>query len=181
MGIEVFLADKSVNGPAESHDLFHFTKKYIGITNNKDFITLDNWVTSTLPERNGDLLLQMDIEGYEYEVLLGMPENLLRRFSIMVIEFHDLKELFNKPFFLLVSRIFEKILSTHTCVHNHPNNYCNSLKIEGIEIPLAAELTFLRNDRIKNASFTNSFPHPLDFVNSNGNNLILPKCWYRNG
>jgi len=183
MGIKVFLADRSVSGPAENHNLFNFTKKYIGITSNEDFITMDKWVNYEFLNTKDDLLLQMDIEGYEYEVLLGISENLLRCFRIMVIEVHDLKELFNKPFFIfkLASRMFEKILQTHSCVHNHPNNYCGSVKIGEIEIPLDIELTFLRNNRIRNASLTTSFPHPLDFNNSSGNTLVLPNCWYRYG
>lgn len=50
LGMNVFMADKSVQKPAESHDLFHFTKKYLGVTTDDDFMTLDDWVASSLPE-----------------------------------------------------------------------------------------------------------------------------------
>jgi hypothetical protein len=42
IGIKVFLADKSVDHPAESHKLFYFTKKYVGVTTSDDFMTIDD-------------------------------------------------------------------------------------------------------------------------------------------
>ena len=179
MGMNVFLADKSVEKQPESHELFQYTKKYIGVTTNDDFMTLDDWVASSIPESQDELLLQIDIEGSEYEVFLGASDQLLKRFRIIVAEFHQLDQLWNKPFFNLTSRVFYKLLQTHSCVHNHPNNCCDSVKNGSIEIPLVTELTFLRNDRVNNSSFINTFPHPLDCDNSGKPPLYLPKCWYK--
>lgn len=179
MGIECFLADKSVDKPSESHNLFHFTKKFIGAINNEDFITLEEWVASSLSGRQGDLLLQMDIEGYEYETILSTSESLLNRFRIIIVEFHWLDMLWSKPFFLTASASFRKVLQTHTCVHIHPNNQRGVIKKNGIEIPKLAEFTFLRNDRITNRENARQFPHPLDADNVDNKSVILPYCWYR--
>ena len=179
-GMRVFLADGFVEKPRLDHELFHFTRKYLGILTNDNCMTIDDWVSSSLPDSQGDLLLQMDIEGFEYEVLLGMSDKLLKRFRIIAIEFHDLNGLWNNLFFKLVSRMFEKLLQTHTCLHNHPNNYADSVKMEEIEIPMVTELTFLRNDRIKHSSFAETFPHPLDKDNTKARpSLPLPECWYK--
>lgn len=178
-GIKVFLADKSVDKPAEPDPLFQFTKKYLGLFNNDDFMTMDDWVEESLPESQSDLLLQMDIEGFEYEVLMNTSTELMNRFRIMVIEFHQLDELWNQPFYSLVSRVFLKILQTHTCVHNHPNNCCGSIAFGNLEIPCTTEITFLRKDRINNSHFSQQFPHPLDFDNTDKPPLVLPSCWYR--
>jgi hypothetical protein len=180
LGMKVFLADHSFDNPAESHDLFHFTKKYVGVTTSDDFMTIDDWVTSSLPGSQNDLMLQIDIEGYEYETFLGMSDSLMRRYRIIVAEFHSLDQLWSRPFFLLATRVFEKILQTHTCIHVHPNNCCGSVTRGELSIPRVAEFTFLRNDRIVNPSYTNSFPHPLDFDNTENPHLPLPKCWYSN-
>ena len=179
MGMEVFLADKSVDKPAKSHPQFHFTKKYIGVTTNNDYMTLDNWVKSSVPSAQKDLLLQIDVEGFEYEVFFAASDQLLNRFRIIVAEFHNLDQLWSRPFFELVSRVFDKILQTHTCVHIHPNNCCGSVKHSSIEIPSVIEITFLRNDRVKNPSPANVFPHLLDRDNTQNPPLPLPKCWYR--
>jgi hypothetical protein len=179
LGMKVFLADRSVEGPAAEHALFHFTKKFVGAVSNDDFMTLDNWVASSLPETNSDLLLQIDIEGYEYEVFLSVSESLMRRFRIIVAEFHQLDQLWSRPFFNLAGRAFDKILQTHACVHIHPNNCCGSLQKDGLSIPRVMEFTFLRNDRIKNSSYQKNFPSPLDYDNTANPSLVLPRCWYR--
>lgn len=180
-GMQVFLADKSVNGPAEEHKLFKFTKKFIGVTSDNDFMTLDEWVLDSLPDSASDLLLQIDIEGYEYEVFLSASKKLMNRFRIIVAEFHSLDLLWSDPFFNIASRTFDKILQTHACVHIHPNNCCGSIKKAGIEIPRVMEFTFLRNDRIPDVQYQKSFPNRLDSDNTNNATLPLPQCWYRTG
>ncbi len=178
MGMKVFLADRSVDEAAEEHDLFSFTKKYVGITSNDDFMTIDDWVAGSLPDMDKELMLQIDVEGYEYEIFIGMSQALMNRMRIIVAEFHSLNELWNKPFFQLASRAFDKILQTHTCVHIHPNNCCGSISKGNLEIPLIMEFTFLRNDRIQTMSAAHAFPHPLDCDNTENPPLPLPACWY---
>ena len=112
-GMKVFLADKSVQQPAEVHNRFNFTNKFIGVTSNDDFMTMDNWVATSLAESQSDLLLQIDIEGYEYEVFLSISDNLMRRFRIIVAEFHQLKQLWNNPF-LIWPRVPSKKYCKHT-------------------------------------------------------------------
>lgn len=178
-GMKVFLADKSVDGPAEEHALFRFTKKFIGATSNEEFMTLDDWVCASLSEQDSDLLLQMDIEGYEYEVFLSTSKALMNRFRIIVAEFHGLHLFWSEPFFNLASRAFDKILQTHSCVHIHPNNCGGSIKKAGMEIPHLMEFTFLRSDRISHSSYRSIFPDSLDCDNTDNATLPLPSCWYR--
>lgn len=178
-GMKVFMADASVEGPPESHPQFRFIKKFIGATSRGDFISLGDWFKSSLPEGSGDLLLQMDIEGYEYEALLSLPEDWQPRFRIMVVEFHFLDYLFSEPLFAIYSKVFEKLLSTHTCVHIHPNNVCTALKVGQLQIPQMAEFTFLRHDRVSNPAFARTFPHMLDRDNCGRPPLPLPKSCYR--
>jgi len=180
-GMKVFLADKSVNGPISEHELFYFTKKYIGAESNDDFMTLDDWVYSSLPETNSDLLLQIDIEGFEYEVFQSISEHLMRRFRIIVAEFHELNQLWVNSFFKIAAGVFGKILQTHTSVHIHPNNHAGVIQRNGIDIPQVMEFSFIRNDRIDNYSHQKTFPNPLDYDNNPFSaSLVLPKCWYKN-
>jgi hypothetical protein len=180
LGMKVFLADKSVDKPSTNHELFSFTKKFVGALSNEDFMTFDNWVASALPRTNTDLLLQIDIEGYEYEVFLSTSEELLQRTRIIIAEFHQLDKLWSKPFFNLARDTFEKILQTHSCVHIHPNNDAGYLQINDLSIPRIMEFTFLRNDRIKYSSYQKNFPNIHDYDNSRKPSLTLPKCWYYN-
>lgn len=180
MGMKVFLADKSVNGPAIENDAFKFTKKFIGATTNDSFMTMDDWIKSSDLKDNSDLMLQMDIEGFEYEAILSINDALLKRFRIITIEFHDLNQLWNKPFFNLASATFNKILQSHTCVHIHPNTANPCLKNEGIITPNILEITFIRNNRIKNLGFVTNYPHPLDCKNDDEHpDMVLPEIWFR--
>lgn len=178
LGMEIFLADKSE--PKLKHNSFDFTKKFVGAYKNDDFITLDSWINDKYPDDIPDLLLQMDIEGYEYEVLLSASDKTLRSFRIIVIEFHLFDQLFSRPFFKLASRVFDKILQSHTCVHIHPNNCCGAKTLNGITIPSVMEFTFYRNDRIEYKTFTDNYPNPLDYDNTAKKSIPLPKCWYKN-
>jgi hypothetical protein len=87
-GITSFLADYSVDGPPESHPMFRFEKKFLGPREDEVHVTLDGWVARCAPG-SGDLVLQMDIEGAEWEVLLAASDATLRRFRVMVLELHD--------------------------------------------------------------------------------------------
>lgn len=178
LGMQIYMADKSVDAPATSHENFHFIQKYIGATTFEDFITMDDWVGSSLKETQSDLLLQIDIEGYEYETFLSMSDALLQRSRIIAVEFHTLSMLWSRPFFKIASRAFEKVLQYHSCVHLHPNNLCGSFALDGLEIPRVMEFTFFRKDRIVESEDPVSFPHPLDFDNIPNTSLPLPNCWY---
>ncbi|MDZ7317271.1 MAG: FkbM family methyltransferase [candidate division KSB1 bacterium] len=177
-GMQVFLADASVDKPAVDHPRFHFTKKFIGAFDEGEFTTLSRWVDAAALPPQTDFLLQMDIEGYEYETLLSTPIDLMQRFRIIVIEFHWLDQLWNRPFFRIASRAVHKLLLTHACVHIHPNNCRPTLSHLGLEIPEYAEFTFYRRDRITDTGFANRFPHPLDCDNTDDLPVPLPKCWY---
>jgi hypothetical protein len=176
-GMDVFLADKTVEGPAEPHPRFHFTRKHVGAAGSDDVVTMDDWVRQSLPQSQGELLLQMDIEGAEYETLLATTDVLMRRFRIIVIEFHWLNHLWSKPFFRVASGAFRKLLATHACVHVHPNNCCGSVERDGLEVPRVAELTFLRSDRLNGRAYATRFPHPLDCDNTANPPLPLPASW----
>jgi hypothetical protein len=178
LGMKIFLADKSVKKPKIQHEKFQFTKKHIGVISSDDYVTMDEWVKTSLPGSQSDLLLQMDIEGCEYETFIGMSDGLMRRFRIIVAEFHGLHKLCSQPFFNLASRMFDKILQSHICVHIHPNNLARSYRIKQVDIPPLSEFTFLRRDRVNNPTLAKVFPHPLDYDNTSKYPLPLPKCWY---
>lgn len=178
-GMQVFLADYSVDGPAVPHPRFVFDKRYVGCMTDERYLTLDDWHAAKLgADSSAELLLQMDIEGAEYETLLAASPQLLGKFRIMVIEFHSLGQLWNEPFFALASRAFAKLLATHAVVHIHPNNCCGSVKSAGIELPRIAEFTLLRRDRLRSSGYRTTFPHPLDRPNVAKKPLHLAPCWY---
>jgi len=177
-GMQVFLADYTVDSAATKHDNFSFQKKFVGATTSDQYMTMSDWVNSSGIAPDADLILQMDIEGFEYETLLSMPDELMQRFRIIVIEFHRLHHLWSRPFFRVASTAFNKLLQTHSVVHLHPNNNRPLFYMQGIEIPRLMEFTFLRNDRFGTFEYANCFPHPLDRDNTGKKPVVLPDCWY---
>ena len=178
MGMKIYMADASVDGPALSDKRFNFQKKFIGGHKKVNFITLENWIKSVGVHVEEDLLLQMDIEGFEYDVLNSTSIEVLKRFRVIIIEFHLLDNLGMPWYYHRSKKVFEKLLVNHSCVHIHPNNSCGITRIHGVEVPGIAEFTFLRNDRIKEKRKVKSLPHPLDRDSVNSESIDLPKIWY---
>ena len=163
-GIWSHLADASVDSVPEDLKVLSFEKKFLGVVNDGEYMTLEYWVRSK--ESEGDLILQMDIEGAEYQTIIATPMNILRRFRIIVIEIHDVQAWFNNPIaWETVQDFFSKLLADFHVVHNHPNNNCPFIDADGFLMPTVFELTLLRKDRAMPEGFCDQFPHPLDQPN----------------
>jgi len=171
--MEVFMVDGSVEAPPIKNPLFNFRKIYIGEKSTDQCISMDDWIQESIGDDEGDLILQMDIEGHEYKSLNGMSEKNLQRFRIIVIEFHGLNYLLNYKI-----HTFKRLLKNHTCVHIHPNNCEPARKVGRLMIPNLMEFTFLRNDRVKSWAFRTNFPHELDVDNTDNETLVLPQNWH---
>jgi len=100
------LADYSVTGPPMGFEPKSFTKKYLGAIDDSVHVTLDTWVRSQDDfSSSGDLILQMDIEGGEYLSLLGVSEEVLKRFRIIAVEIHFVPSWGEPAFFKMVEAL----------------------------------------------------------------------------
>jgi len=177
MGIACHMADYSVDGPAQQHKLFTFDKKFLGASNSGNFIRLDTWI-NFYKQGEGDLLLQMDIEGGEYDVILSTPLEILEKFRIIVIEFHYLESLITVAGGKLVSLAFTKLLQIFEIVHIHPNNCRDPIKYKNYTIPPIMEFTFMRKDRVRISKEEFMAPNPLERpFDSSRKKFNLPDCW----
>lgn len=179
-GVPCFLTDHSVERAPSIHPLIHFEKKFLGLADDDIFSRIDTWMSRHAPT-GSEFLLQMDIEGAEYDVLFDMADSTLEKYRILVIEFHHLDRLITTEGFHLLNLIFKKIDRYFKVVHIHPNNCAPAYVYEGFEIPPVMEFTFLRRDRIRVHHTANKFPHELDHINIDEiSDVPLPRCWYRN-
>jgi len=162
--IKSHLADYSVNRAPEGFIPKTFLKKFIGSVTDDQFITLSDWIKSTESQETQDeYLLQMDIEGGEYEVIISTPRDILRRFRIIVIEVHGYNNWSDPIFFSLVEIFFKKLLIDFSVVHVHANNCCGTSLISGIEFANIFEITLIRKDRVKTRKTQLAkLPHSLD-------------------
>ncbi|MEM1385348.1 MAG: FkbM family methyltransferase [Pseudomonadota bacterium] len=162
--MHVIMADASVDGPPVEHRKFTFHKKFLGLNSDETFMRLDQ-LCDAVPESQ-EMILQMDIEGAEYGILLDVSDNLLKRFRIIILELHGLSNAFDAFSLPIIEAFVEKLSRYHAVVHIHPNNCCGSMSRSGIEIPRVMELTFTRRDRgVSAGPVRKTYPHPLDVDN----------------
>lgn len=181
-GIKSFMADASVSQAPSEDANFIFIKKFLGNRTHGGFVTLSDWIDSSLDGTERELILQMDIEGGEYDVLTVESEVTLNRFSVMVIEFHALGNMFEKHFLQMFTSIFEKIYRNFSICHVHPNNCCGIVTLNDISVPRVIEVTFLRNDLVEKYKSTSnvSLPHELDGKNViNKDDIRMPDKWWK--
>lgn len=178
-GIPSLLADGSVAGPPPGFEPLSFIHRHLGVVDDAGSIRLDTWARSWPGFAAGtDLLLQIDIEGGEYATLLGVSEQLLARFRIIVLEVHFIESWAHPQFMLLAEALFERLLARFHVVHSHPNNCCGIFRIGDFLAPRILELTFLRKDRSPALGPCLELPHPLDAPNlPDQPDLILPPGW----
>ena len=142
-----------------------FRKIWLGPADNDENISLSSWVKAEA-SGNPDLLLQMDIEGAEYETILATANDVLSRFRFIVMELHGLGRLNRHGPLQFMLPFFEKLAAHHHCVHLHPNNCSSQVEIgnSGYWIPRVLEITLLRKDRFAGnaALIPPQVPHPLD-------------------
>jgi len=180
-GVPCYLIDASVkNAPLEHKNIF-FERLFLGPKSDSEkFISLPDWVRAKAPGK-GDLLLQIDIEGAEYEALLATPIDVLKRFRLIVLELHDLEFMMTNRYSALAFEAFLKhVTSEFEVIHIHPNNNRRPIKHHGVEIPPVIEMTLHRKDRFLRevSRIFSKLPHPLDSDNSpNRKHLGFSSDW----
>lgn len=180
-GVPCFLADASVPEEPVKHENIFFDRLFLGpISDSNKFISLQDWVEQK-SIGDGDLVLQMDIEGAEYDVLNSAPTELLKRFRLIAIELHNFEFILTNELSAQRFKGFLLTLLEHfEVVHIHPNNNRRPVFHKGVEIPPVIEMTLLRKDRFlgKQARVPVTLPHPLDSDNSpRRKHLTFSKDW----
>lgn len=110
-----------------------------------DGVSLQDWVHQHVGGKSGDLLLQMDIEGAEYGVLLACPTETLQRFRVVVVEFHFMDRIHNR---LAHDSIFRPVLaymdSMFDIIHVNVNPVSSADSRSGELVFQTIEVTYLR-------------------------------------
>jgi len=147
-GIRSYMCDTLDQKPVDLTEFQEFTPRWVGpYSDGQKFISLGDWIKSS-SKTTGDLILQMDIEGAEFQTLLSLSTLELQRFRIVVIEIHFLEALKNRWAFEMIYRpFFSRLLDLYDVVHLHPNNCCGIWSMGQIKYPRIIELTLHRKDR----------------------------------
>ena len=143
-GIPGFLLDATVSKPPEPHAKLSFLPLLLGPRTSKGSISLSDSVERS--GFNGDLILQIDIEGDEFGSLCGSPTETLQRFRVIVIEIHRLAEMTNHIGTKMLTALLDALLENHVVVHNHGNTEAGFFRASGQKIWDTQEVTLIRRD-----------------------------------
>lgn len=179
-GIPCYLADASVEAPADLPANIHFLRRFIGNEDRPPFVTLPSWVAQCAPDSH-ELMLQMDIEEAEYDVLPTLSEAFLRRFRIIVLELHSLHRLAEPTWLQRFGTVMTRLNAGHVLCHLHANNYADYIRLTGRTVPQVVELSYLRRDRARPTGAEAPIPHPLDRRNARKLPEIPNSAFWRTG
>lgn len=143
---KVYLYDHTVDIHIDDERIIH--KKYgIDFFEHDTFNTLENFIRENEDTNNTNMLLKIDVEGYEWMSLLHTREETLLHFKQIVIELHYL----DSNFMCNTSdkiKVLEKINKHFILIHIHGTNCCKTSTVDGFIIHPVVECTFLRKDLI---------------------------------
>ena len=149
-----------------------FEKKWLSPFTSENAMSLEDWIARYEPNRESDLLLQIDIEGGEWPIFSSASSETISRFKIIVVELHKLDDLMSdlEAFSSRAASALSLLQENFTVIHAHPNNCCGTsqdLFESGFKIPRTLELTMVRTEALEQAlaeapGILPSLPHPLD-------------------
>lgn len=163
-GIPCHLLDGSVPRAPLDHPLLTFEPTFLGPRDQPGWTTLRRVIADVAPPE-GDMVLQMDIEGWEWEVIPAAGSDVLSRFRIIVLELHDLHLMATRSGLRRVQEVFSALSQDFVLVNLHPNNYEFPISWHGLSMHPVVEMTWLRQDRVQSVG-PGRYPHPLNAANS---------------
>ena len=179
-GYHVYMYDPTIQDLSKHRKEFHFSRKGIAGSRSEDG-TLDTLEHILLVNRHlgkQNMILKMDVEGYEWEFLESVDEMLLGKFDQILLELHaivlaDTQE--NKRRKLMA---LEKLNRTHQLIHLHGNNCDSALYFGEACFPNALEATYVNRSVYRTAENPEIvLPHVLDAPNSVNNEEICLGKW----
>jgi hypothetical protein len=163
--ISSYMFDASVNAPSNLTSNQMFVKKFVGKSTYGDYLSISDIFIGYLTGFE-NILAQIDIEGFEYDLFDTISINDLLKFRIIVCEFHNLDFWIQNKFYTeTLLPILGKLYSNFDLVHYHPNTGGGFFSYKGIKIPKTVELTFHRKNVSKGYFGFRKLPHALDIDN----------------
>jgi len=161
-GIPIYQYDHTIERLPAEHEMFHWEKIGIAAKADGEFETLERLVVKNGHETAENLLLKIDIEGFEWEVFANTPSRVFNQFSQVVAELHWLERIGEYDFGERARRGISNLMSTHKLVHVHANNHAPWIVLGGVCLPCVIEITLARKDLGTFEVSDEIFPTPLD-------------------
>jgi hypothetical protein len=166
-GNTIYQFDHTIDQPPPVNGTTVFKRVGLGATTNDTFVSLYDALTANQDQDRSDLLLNIDIEGGEWDILPTLTVRDLSPFSQIVIELHDLLRFITaSEFRAKVVASLDSLYRTHQVVHVHANNWA-SRAIAGSVIGYdVLEVTLLRKSDWTFEEYQDTLPLALDRPNA---------------
>ncbi len=169
-GLPCYAFDGTIEGLPEKDDRITFVKKNLGEHNSDSTANLQSYL-----EPYSNVFMKIDIEGNEFRLLPGLVGQYLKKVKQLIVEIHSPGYFQLHPVWFaefsdvkheFMFDLLNSINRTHTLVHLHANNACQTHTFNEILLPNVFECTYIRNDfagvKVKN---TFSLPTTYDMPN----------------
>lgn len=164
---KVVLVDGTIEKPRSLPTNFIFRKEMLTDQTNLSSgeVMLSDLIFQEFPN-SSSLVLSMDIESSEYRVLSTASIATLSRFSLLVIEFHQLQKVFvSKSNNAELTNVFDKLKSEFCLIHSHPNNAGGFFLYRFRKFPKVIETTWIHKGLVKHNFGFAKIPNRLDCSN----------------
>jgi len=162
----VIAFDHTIDAMPETTSNIKFNKLGVKAKLADNFVSLSSIIES-IPAEN-DLLLKIDIEGWEWEVLNSISDTEISRFRQIIGEFHGFNNAVNLE---TINQVLSKILRNFIVVNAHANNWGQYEIIKRLPVPDVIEITFVRKNSYESPN--NADENQLQKFNSKNNPLDL--------
>ena len=178
-GYDVYMYDPTIDGLPYENKCFHFFKQGLaGITDEETSMdTLENFILKNGHQNNKNMILKIDIEGFEWEFLYSVTSEILNQFDQILFEFHEMIEPKSIESMSAVLYCLSKLNITHQLVHLHGNNCDFSVKINGHCFPNAIEATYVNKSKYKLSEHNGNLPLIIDAPNDRGRDDLNLNSW----
>jgi hypothetical protein len=181
LGKKVFICDPSYESIPDLKDSQSFQRVCLStstsVSQNK--ISLDDWLEKNKCGNRNNMLLQMDIEGAEWEILNQLDNGTLEKFKCLIIEFHNLEKLiYEREFLSLSINVLEKVDKHFINVFSRANNAGGFVYLLGQKFPKVVEVTLVNRQSkfVSHVAKHSRAPSSKDFLNDPEKAILrLPK------
>lgn len=141
--INVYMFDHTIKQvPMFCHGL-HWERKGIGVSDEKDLLSLASILANNGDLYNRNLILKMDVEGAEWDILESLDDHIIDNFKQMLFEFHNITDTSMQERIIYV---LERLNETHQVAWVHGNNFVFAEKDQEILMPDSIEVLYVRRD-----------------------------------
>lgn len=163
-GFRVFQYDGTIEREPDRHPNIFFNKFNVSAVPTGDVPsrTLQEILREHGHQDERDIILQMDIEGAEWDLLASAPREDMLRFRQILVEFHE------TGIWLHRYAVLQKILETHIPIHVHYNNAANAVSFAGdsmLYCDKLIEVSYIRADGLAAKACPEYYPTKLDSPN----------------